>query len=214
MTGLIFPHNKLIMGGAVVLPPLSLALGGNASSGSDATNYTFNSVNIGAASADRLVIVGATLGGGGRAVNSISIAGIDGTLHAGEGDAWLASRVVASGTTGTIIVRCSGSTYRCGICVWVLKDYQSAIPTDTYAAWNNDMTIDVDAGGVICAVCHNYNTSAISWDLLTLNHDLSIEGSSRLSGASAEFASADTNKVVTPTFGTENYPTIAACSWR
>jgi hypothetical protein len=129
-------------GGAPAAAPTLEYLGNNFGGGSNATSLTWTDYAIGEATADRLIIVAvgmsSTFGGGNIGFSTISIGGANGTMHVNEtavhGPTAIASRVVSSGTTATIVATLAssnGSNWH--VHVWSLKNYVSATPTGTGA---------------------------------------------------------------------------------
>jgi len=103
------------------------------SSTSSASSYTFNSVDFGP-EGDRTIVVAAYGSGATTATcSSISIAGTNGNLAAGASSTFsqgTASRLVTTGTSGTVVVNFSGTRANgCGIGVYALYGLASSTRT-------------------------------------------------------------------------------------
>ena len=89
------------------------------SSSASQTTYTFNTVSIGAAHANRRVAIGINVGGSGlgtlAGIASATIGGVAATIvgtagQVSQGTAGIAYADVAAGTTATIVINTNGST--------------------------------------------------------------------------------------------------------
>ena len=131
------------------------------------TVYTFTDANIGPAAADRYVVVCITgsAGTSGRSLSSVSIGGSAATLDANAASsvpasttsiAAIARRLVAAGTTATVVATFSADML-IGYChVYTLTHALSATPNDTQTtvsgpgtATSLSDTIDVLQGGAL-----------------------------------------------------------------
>lgn len=196
----------------------------SSSSTSDLTTYTFSGVSIGTATSDRLVIVGAasTETGGLRTVSSISIGGINGTLHEAPAGDWhpvgLASRAVSSGTTADIVVTFSGGVARCMIFVWTLKNYVSATPYDSdsiqgTSSISRSVTFNIPAHGVAVYVASKGADTSFTWSSATENANLLVE-TYRAAGAYKTTTAPITSHVETVTYGVSSGGNgLAGASW-
>ena len=123
-------------------------------------SYTFTGCAIGAAAADRLVIVAVEVGQTAGSITGCTIGGAAATLlaYSGTGNVCCAifALVVASGTTATVVVNTAGVN-RCAIEVYAAYNLASATPVATlvqYSAADTDGlggTIAVSAGGFVVA---------------------------------------------------------------
>lgn len=198
----------------------------SAVSGSDLSTYTFSSQNLGTASADRYIIASVT----GRAVGTptlsgVTIGGVTATsvvnqVNTAGGNTSLAALFIAAvptGTTGDVVASMSGSFLRCGIGLWAATNLDSATATDSSGSTANDPTyaIDVSADGFAIGCAYNADTATASWTNLTEDFDEAVEGAgSRHSGASATFASAQTNLTLTCDWSTSLNAAGAFASWK
>lgn len=190
--------------------------------GTPATNFTFSTQSIGTAAANRKVVVVVQLGTAGQTVSSLTIGG--------NGAASIVARsasehvsiwqlVVASGTTADVVVNGSGVSDACGIGVYAVYG-AAAAATDTGGSTAVDPatdTIDVPAGGVLIAgVVHRSGAETFAWTNITERYDeLIISGVLYQSGASSEFASAQTGLAITadPSTAGSRAPVFAMASW-
>lgn len=111
-------------------------------SSSDLDTYTFSSLSIGTASTTRLVIAVCFAqndnAAAGVAPTSVTIGGVAATIHvsglgtsANESSVAIASAVVPTGTTASVVVVYPDSQARAGVAVYTLTGYESATPIRT-----------------------------------------------------------------------------------
>jgi hypothetical protein len=134
--------------------------------------FTFNSVNIGTAFADRHVIVCIGVFGavGVTSLTSVTIGGVAATIHASSTLAIaatktqivaIAGRSIAAGTSTTVVVTLSGSNMSVCFCrVYTLHRYRSATVTDGQGTTASNAgsvadTIDIPASGVLLVTALN-----------------------------------------------------------
>lgn len=188
------------------------------------TSFTFTSMDIGSAAADRVILVGVTEGTGTvSTISSVSVAGnsataiaqADGGLSPNEERAEIWAVAVASGTTGNVVVTLSGSDSGCGVVVWAAYGISTtAHDTATDAGDPMSVLIDIPAGGVcvgFCAVRSNSaGTSRWTWTGLTEDIDglqWNQTAGDIASGASLNPSTTQTGLSVTATYdGTEVRP--------
>jgi hypothetical protein len=176
-------------------------------SGTAARSYTFSSHAIGAAAANRKVVVGVSGITGGRAVSTVTVGGnsaslVIAKLSAGEAvELWQVE--LAAGTTGDIVVDfgAGGNFDGCGIGVWAVYG-AAAAATDTGGSSAADPatdTLNIPAGGVaIGVVGHRVATPDLfSWTNLTERYDETVVSEGGHSGASDAFAAAQTALAIT-----------------
>lgn len=197
----------------------------SAVSGSDLSNYTFSSQNLGTASADRHIIASVT----GRAVGTptltgVTIGGVAATsvvnqVNTTGGNTSLAALFIApvpTGTTGDVTLAFSLSFLRAGIGLWAATGLSSATAIDSSGSTANDPTyaIDIPANGFAIGCAYNADTATASWTGITERFDEAVEGAgSRHSGASDTFASAQTNLSLTCDWSTSLNAAGAFASW-
>lgn len=187
-------------------------------SAANLTNYTFSSVDIGAASATRVVVVGiaSVASSGSRQVNVVAIAGVSATLairrsssNQYTSELWYAA--VPSGTTGNIDVNHNGAMISCSIGVWALYDLASSAPFDTAQSVSAGATIDIPLAGIVVANAHT-GGGDVSWVGATEDFDNTALGDAPQghSGASRQATAAETGTTVS-TSSVGNY--LAVASW-
>lgn len=141
----------------------------NAQSASDLATYTFSSLNIGAPSATRYVVVGLTCQVGAGANLTLSIGGISATqLVSSVGSGVRAVIFIAkvpTGTSANIVVNSSVGASTCAVCVWSLEGLLSPTPTSTGTASSSgaSSSLTAVAGGVVIACSIFWAYSSSSW---------------------------------------------------
>ena len=180
----------------------------SASSTADATSYTFNNCAIGAAAADRFVIVAVQVGQTGGSIAGVTIDGVAATLlaYSGTGDVCTAlyGRLVTTGTTTTVVVNPS-SVNRCAIQVYAAYGLNSTTPFDTYvqyvAADTDGITgtIDTSRGGFVVACFASQTTSSVlgvTWTGVDEDYSAHVE-TQRYSSASRRAMRDSLNNTIT-----------------
>lgn len=122
---------------------------GQATNLTTATTYTFNNVDIGTPTSNRYVLVcitGITLSSA-KTISSVSIAGTNGTIIGKNIASFemrtFAMRNVTTGTTATISVTFSGTSYGCGIAVYALNGITSITPRDNETSGPSVLAVNV-----------------------------------------------------------------------
>jgi len=198
----VYQHSAALASGAFFFPnkaPPDLRLTHTAASGANASAYTFSTVAIGEATADRLVIVvvhdSEADASAGDPPSSVVIDGTNGTIHesgVGTGSnsstCSIASRLVTVGTAITVVVNWPDAQVRCGISVYTLKGYLSATPVATNSAISTtasvSVTMDVTATQIgVIGVADAKDTTGIVWTNAIEQNDQPIETSDRMSSA-------------------------------
>lgn len=171
------------------------------------TSYTFSSQPIGAAHASRLVIVAvayinssassATCTIAGGAATEVSGAGIRSSSGGStEVQVKLFTRVVASGTTASIVVN-TGSASGCWIGVWSAYYLRSATSVDAESYYTSGTTnildLDVSARGVACGF--GLMPNAVAWTGMTEEHD-AITAGVWMTGATYTAGAAESPRTV------------------
>lgn len=156
MSWILARKKKLFMQAA---KPANVAFAGSGTSASGSSPRSFSSVPIGAAAADRHVIVAVSTNPGGT-ISTVSVAGtsctqvVVQTNISRELSLWISNLPVVSGTTATISVSYTGSPT--GICVatWAATGLQSTSASETpHVTTTNAASVscNVTAGGFIIA---------------------------------------------------------------
>jgi len=135
----------------------------------DLTTYTFSSQPIGSASSTRRVVVTISTNST-RTISSVTIGGVSATLDAtntlsGTAHVAIASAVVPSGTTASVVVTMDAGALGCGIGVWTLTDGD---PTGQVATGNGDptaLTVTTTTGDVVIAYAFTtgVSTALFAW---------------------------------------------------
>ncbi len=179
------------------------------------TTYTFTACDIGVASTDRRVIVGAHMyGGTSRNLSSATIAGISATEVTSDLNATAETVLiianVPTGTTGDIVLTWSGSCAGSAVSVWYATGLTSDTPVAT--ARNASLTAPtsgslttVDGGFIVAAATCRYGDSTTrthSWTNATEQFDAELEnaGGDGASISGAHIATTGSSVTVTDTF--------------
>lgn len=170
----------------------SVVFNASAKSTTDTTTYTFTNTAIGAATADRIVIVGV----GGAAVGLctstvLTIAGSTATVicdgsFAKTGNGYISKLymlAVPSGTTATIVSTFSAAAGRSGICVWSAYGCTTTVAgagTCTFSASTSSIGANPSGGAV--GVAYSFSQiegggtqGSATWSGMTINVDETIE---------------------------------------
>lgn len=185
---------------------------------SNLTTYSFTGVSIGAASADRRVVVCCMWSASSsRAFSSGSIAGVGATLHIERAPGFFAkcaimSANVSTGTTADISFTLSGSALRGGIGVYAVYGLVSSTPHAT-AESNTSLTINVPANGLLISCGIANSTGAVTWTGANEDYDSAIESAVQMTGASIDKLETETGRTVSATLGGSN-PGMCAATWQ
>jgi len=212
--------NRMIAGAAAGVVSASITFETSVPDNANETNYTFTSVDIGSAAADRQVLVGVGIGADSRTFSSVKIhvptvaadptgttmtSLIDVTTTGGFDRAGLFIATVASGTSAEIVVTTSGANGRCGLAVWSVNGAASTA-NDTLSSTASPMTgtIDCSAGGVIVAYAFPIASGAgrtFTWAGVTEDFDEAVDGGNNTmhTGASEAFDAVQTGLTVSCT---------------
>jgi hypothetical protein len=198
-------------GPADAVPPASSASAtftANVSSATTSLAYSFTSQNFGTASADRHILVGtAAQAGTPTAVSSMTIGGISASqvfARSGTNSTvafWIAP--VPTGTSGTVFITWAAQRARCAAVIWALTGLLSTTAVDSGSAISSGSsplsdTVDVAAGGVCFAMAYDTGTGNRSWTWTGLTEmvDQTFASGRSYTGASAEFATAQSGLTV------------------
>lgn len=187
------------------------------------TTHSFTSQSLGAVSPTRVMILCVTASGSGtQTINSITIDGVTATQRVSGGGSGRICRIYtadlsgSSNTTGTVAIDVASGVQRVGWGMFRMVG-GNEVPTDTggtaVSADPIGMNLDIPAGGGAVGHCFNFNTNTVTWTGLTERWDATFE-SSLHSGASAMFASAQTNLTITANFsGTHSNAVSSSAAW-
>lgn len=175
------------------------------------SSKTFSGEFLGAAAANRSILVGITSRGSGtRTIDSVSIGGVSATEVAtiGNGSTRISFFVAAvpNGTTGDVAINLTGVVGRFVISKWRLIGLASTTATDTlsdisFASDQYTGTIDVSAGGAIFVMTYvalvneTHTYAGVTKDFSTFGPD----AGSTVSAGHDAFTGALTNRTVTLT---------------
>lgn len=194
---------------------------------------TFSNVDIGTASEDRLVVIVAGGITNRRTIDSITINGSPMAMHksiAGIGTAAadpalaIASLVVSTGTTATVVVNFSGSQSGSFIGVHTITGYQSATPQDSASSSTSGGTdpavsLDVPSGGTIVAAyaTNGSSLSSVTWTgVSTEDFDEAIDSSLNDwwgSAAHQSNVSAEDDRLISVSGPSTGRQLLVAASW-
>lgn len=197
----------------------------------DATNlatYTFAGCSLGTPGGNRLIVVGVgnQCSTAGVTINSVTIGGVAATRavthnSAGAGltsvtELWYA--FVPLGATGDVVVTHSATAARCAISIWRIANARYAAPFATGGVSGGNGTtcnanIDIPADGFAIAFSRHGSATTGTLTNITEVADFQFDSDTALAG-SDYFASAQTARNITATYGETNYLCMALASWR
>lgn len=211
-----FPFPFFVPSSAVI-PTLSYRT--NVVDAANSTTYTFNTVDIGTAAANRHVIVGVVSRHASVAntVSSATIAGVTASIVAdgviSNSQAALLIAAVPTGTTGTIAITLSGGSERCGIAVWAAYGLLSATPVASLNTASGTLDINTSANGIIVAVNLGVSQTPVWSGITSVLADTVLEGLNEYSAASDSLTPAATPRAVSRS-GLGTAPVTAIASFR
>lgn len=198
-----------------------------------ASSYTFSSVNIGTAAADRIVLVciSALSSIDDRSLTGITIGGSAATLHANATSqvagassvtATVAGLLVPSGASTTVVPTFSNTMLGCCCHVYVLTRYLSSTPTDTATAASNasaasvSTTIDITGAGALL-MCGGTSAAVASVALTGVTEDAETNSTApgaRLASGHEDGLATQSGRTLTVTPATNNNLALAGAVWR
>jgi len=195
----------------------------DAGSGSVAT---FNSQGIGAAAANRTVIISVGQNSGSRPSSpTVTVNGNAATLIVARRTDYSTSASttqalyaieVPTGTTANIVVTWSTTVDTTAIGVWAAYGLGSLSPYDTETSGADPaaMNVDVPAGGIVVGAVFNGNNVAVgTWTGLTENYDQNFRSFYAHTGACAAYSSAQAPATVSCDIASPNVQAGVAASW-
>lgn len=204
----IFASARHATGGGGITGTFQAAAGSTANS----STYTFTSQPLGAAAAGRRIVIGVATRATSQSVSSVTVGGVSLSRDAFTNvthNAEIWSGVVASGTTGDVVVSMSVADSYCGVGVWSLTG--GAATGNTATASNTGtpaLTVTTLSGDFVVGVLAYEVTSAgpsVAWTAASERYDTDIDGRLRQhSGADlvASGASTDMGATITNYSGT------------
>lgn len=202
------------------LPPVLTWLGNDAIAASQ-TTYTFTAKALGAPSGDRLIIVGTGGGESTRTVSSLTANGVSLSqivqVQSSTVTAAIYAGIVASGTTGDIVVTWSGAqSNSCNIGWWVGTGNIALIDNKSSTATPGTFTLTSAIGGFAVGY-FGYSNAGLNTSTWTPNppvtkrFDAVTTGTQRYSGA--DCVTAATTQVMTDTYGAGGTHVLVGASW-
>lgn len=191
--------------------------------GTNLTTYTFSAENLGAANAERYIIVGVTgrsSDGGARTLSSVTVGGVGATInvqvHSSGNTAAVAIAKVPTGTTGDVVLVWSSTMGNADIGLWRVTDVTSTTANDTLSSTADPPsdTINVNADGIVIAISKSdAGGDTTTWAGITEDFDAADSAGNNYSGASDTFESEQVGLTVTSNWGTEVRPVLAGASF-
>lgn len=202
---------------------------------SNGPTVSFTGVNLGAAAADRLVVIGVTAfrgsaGNNSRTISSATIAGAEAAIvvqntSAAQGvTVAIISAVVPTGATGTVSITFSGTVNGPNISVFTITgltsttvDGGNAMATSlTGSGTSATATFNVPAGACVVGIGASFANTSTTWSgtagLTEMNDG--VVASSTYSAASASGHAGGASLTATATFGSSNRRQVAAAAFR
>lgn len=180
----------------------------DAGSATDATSYNFSGLSLGAAAANRYIVVGvAARAASTPTITGVTVAGVSATsLYQFKSSNSMSGFFIVplpTGTSGDITVNFDVTIVRMGISVWAVTNILSTTPTATYSMPNGTATasINTGTGSVALAMMYNHGSTPGTWSGLTQNASVIVTDTLDLNYASASsaFSSAQSGLAVTYT---------------
>lgn len=192
------------------------------------STYTFTNASIGTATSDRLVVVVVTCadtGGSTSTLSSVTIGGSAATIHVSSGTSEfitaVASRLVSSGTTATVVLNFANALGRGACQIYRVWNYNNATPNATATvggttnASSRAVTVDIPATGGVAvygAMCDG--SRAVTWTNATKDmEDQAFGTENQTRSTASRTASGADSTSVTASWGTSVLSSMSAASW-
>lgn len=184
------------------------------------SDKTFSAVSVGAANADRLIVVCVKGDGGGGQPTAVTVGGVAATsIVAADSESqwnsiWAAR--LPTGTTADIRVQRPNNPNRQGISVYsILNKPGSAVTaaataTDTTAPYTQSLTIPVKGVAIGCGISGN-SAGTGTWTGLTEDYDANGTNGTIVTASLASLAGGATSITFTPS-GTDG-PSMIVAAW-
>ena len=175
---------------AFVKRPLVLTYQGETEDTADGTVFTFAGEAIGTAAADRRVHVLIGASGNVGTITGVTIGGITAaiTVQAQDGSAkaGIATALVPTGTTASVVITFDATQGRCHIGVFSSTGLSSNTPLDTGTSTADPATDTLASapGGFCLALGVSVATTTVAWTAITEQYDVQVEATATMSGAS------------------------------
>lgn len=181
------------------------------SSASNLTTYTFSGVAIGAAAADRYVIVAAHTDCGVASPTIVTVNGINATLLQANDGVGIFMALVPTGTTATIVVTFSASCARAAIGVWSATGVSRVSPVSSSKANGTSAaaatSVDASHGGAVIAASTHAGGTGIVWT------GGGTERYDAVNGNSTRYSAADVSSLAAATI-TPTATSSGSFAWR
>lgn len=219
-----------LAGAFPVAAPTLEYIGTSSANTSGDTTHTHSSVSIGEASDDRLVVVVAHAtrqSTDNPNLTGVTIGGVSATIVRNQKTATssssycsISSLLVTSGTTADIALVFDDNMTRSRLGIYVLRGLNSTTAYDN-AGYSNTSSgtvstadIDVQEKGIIIAGMTLFISSSFTWSGVTEDYDQVIVSGSHTGGANLSDATAEINRTITCTSGSNDRRCMAVASWR
>lgn len=209
---------KLI--GASIPPTVTFI--GTTSSTTNATTYTFNTVNIGGPGLIVVVAQASADTGINRTLSSLTVNGTAASIHSNTSSqdfAFITSSRVSSGSTANIVVTFSGSVLRCLIAVYRIQNNDNDTPVQALTNYSSsDVTsrsLNFTASGTAVGVfgaTSGSGSGTFTWSNATERFDTPLEANSLMTGATRDLSAVAGTVTVTCTASNRLY--LSGAFWR
>ena len=188
---------------------------------SNLTTYTYSAVDLGPSRAKKVIIVPSCgIGGTVPAVSTLTVDGVSASFVGAQSNGFGETRSeiwqveLTANPSGTVVVTYASGATRAGIGVYWASDSASAAShVQTSNANPTTVSINVPAGGYCVAVSSNNNDDVTAWTGITERFDDLLEVTTRQSGASDNFAAAQTGLTVAAAPGNALARNLVAAAW-
>jgi hypothetical protein len=185
------------------------------------STYAFLNQNIGAAAADRYIVI--SIGTVGNYHPSVTVAGVSAPLVIREvtyigfgGDLRVGIYIAAvpSGATGTITANYARSIDSCSYAAWRVTGLLSPTAFDTASDISTGGSVDVNVpnGGIVVASAVVYSDITNTWAGVTERYDGNVELNRAFTGGEHKATASETPRTVTLTSSSSDEAVVAA-SW-
>jgi len=200
---------RMMMAGTAPIVPVEISFIGNHKEGPTATySKTFTSKSIGAASADRIVVIAVTSFGANAQPSTVTIAGNSMTMrvqtNSNQRQVEIYTYPLTTGTTATFVVNVTPTnTNWVHLGIWRML-YASEVPTYTESDLTGTTALnwsaEVPAGGVVVGAAYGTATNPTNktWTELTERWEDGITGNNNeWTGADKSYATSQSGLAIT-----------------
>lgn len=174
------------------------------SSASDLTTYTFAGLSMGAASADRYIVVGCWgAAAAGRTISGVTVGGVAATQLVALAT-WVGAPTaiyvvpLPTGATASVVITFNAGMVRsqCAVfAVYGLTRSGTAVATATTATDGGSLNMNVQPGDVVIACASGNTTGDATWTGLTEAYDTAVE-SQKFTAAYANITAAESPRTM------------------